>query len=85
VYKQKLNYLSYYGLVEEQPDDPAVLLEYSRVIETDEGRQSLRVCDGPIPAIVLRAREQQDPSIYGAADSARARPICLGDASVSIN
>lgn len=84
VMAQKLNYLSYYALVEDQPEDPAVLLEYSRIIETDEGRQNVRICEGSIPAIVLRAREQQDPSLYNAAEGVRARPIFLGDASVII-
>jgi hypothetical protein len=79
---QKLNYLNYYALVEERPDDPAPLLEYSRVIECDEGRQSVRVCDGPIPTIVLRAHEL-DPTVDTLADSLRPRPIPLGNATVN--
>lgn len=78
---QKLNYLNYYALVEERPDDPAVLLEYARVIECEEGRQNIRVCDGPIPALVLRAHEL-DPSVDSLAETLRARPIFLGDATV---
>jgi hypothetical protein len=66
--------------VEDKACDPAALLEYARIIETDEGRKSVRVCEGPIPSIVLRAQELSDNC---AQEFVRTGPINLGEASVS--
>jgi hypothetical protein len=77
----KLNYLNYYDIVQAKPDDNGLLVEYTRVIEADEGRQNIRLCDGPIPAIVLQAYQSARRS-EAAADVARGHPIYLGDASI---
>jgi len=81
----KLNYLSYYDIVESKPDDNVLMVEYSRIVESEEGRQNVRLCDGPIPAIVMQAYHQQqqhmDSSLV-AQDSAAPQPIFLADTSI---
>lgn len=82
---QKLNYLNYYDIVQAKPDDVGLLVEYTRIIEADEGRQNIRLCDGPIPAIVHQAYQSVRWPDAAGADVARGYPVYLGDASVSIN
>jgi len=75
----KLNYLNYYDHLQREPNNTSLLLEYSRMIEADEGRQNIRFSDGPVPTIVLRAHQMLHP----VSQPSSASPIFLGTASIS--
>ena len=75
---QKLNYLTYYDHLQREPNSTSQLVDYSRRIEADEGRQNIRVSDGPVPTIVLRAHQMLHP----VSQPSSASPIFLGTASV---
>jgi len=77
---QKLNYLNYYDRLQREPNSPSLVVEYSRAIEADEGRQNIRISEGPVPTIVLNAHQMLHP----ASQASSASPIFLGDASVNI-
>jgi len=73
--------LNYYDQLQQQqqPNNTSLLMEYSRKIEADEGRQNIRICDGPAPTIVLRAHQLLHP----VSQPSSASPVFLGTASVS--
>jgi len=50
------------------------------MIEADEGRQNIRISDGPVPTIVLNAHEMLHPD----SQPTSASPIILGTASVFV-
>jgi len=49
------------------------------MVEADEGRQNIRISDGPVPTIVLRAHQMLHPD----SQPTSASPIFLGTTSVS--
>lgn len=74
----KLNYLNYYDRLQHEPNGSVLLLEYSRIIEADEGRQNIRISDGPVPTMVMRAHDMLHPD----SQPSSASPIFLGTASI---
>ena len=72
---QKLNYLNYYDHLQREFNSTSLLVEYARTIEADEGRQNIRISDGPVPTVVLRAHQTDS-------QSSSASPVFLGTASV---
>lgn len=71
----KLNYLNYYDHLQREFNSTSLLVEYARTIEADEGRQNIRISDGPVPTVVLRAHQTDS-------QSSSASPVFLGTASI---
>lgn len=75
---QKLNYLNYYDRLQHEQNSPSLVIEYSRAIEADEGRQNIRISEGPVPTIVLNAHKMLHPI----SQASSASPVFFGNASV---